>query len=427
MKPFQAIRYNLNRVKIEEVVTPPYDVISPSEQQHFYEKSPYNMIRLDLSRPESGDTDQNNRYTRAAADFRKWIGEGVLIRDEKPSFYLYEQAFKIDGKSFMRRGLFGLRRLESFGSGKIYPHEKTIAGPKADRLLLMKGCGANFSSIFGIYSDEKGEIRNLLAPLYEKKPLMELEQDGVGQKLWVVSEPETVRMISSLLEAKPVVIADGHHRYETALTYRDWRLSQDPHALDGAPFRYVLMYLASRDKAVVQPTHRVLRDIPKWNRRRLEARLEQIATVQVLSEKELFAKLAKAHPDACRFGIGYPGGEFRLVEIQAGDIEKIRALEEVPPLLRAFDVAVVHKIILEDLCGLSKTDETDPRFVEFVKSREAGLKALTHQETQCVLFMTPPDLGHMEKVVHSGLTMPPKTTYFYPKLLTGLVINSLDD
>lgn len=422
--PFRAIRYNLPKIQLAEVATPPYDVISSEEREKFYQKSPYNMVRLDFGKPLPGDSDQDNRYTRAAHDFKEWLGEGILMRDAQPAFYLYEQLFQIEGKQFTRRGLFGLRFLESFGTGKIFPHEKTIAGPKADRLLLMKSCGANFSSIFGIYSDPDRKVSEVLAPLYQRDPLAHFEQDGVVQRLWMVSEPEVVAKISGLLSEKSIVIADGHHRYETALTYRDWRLAQEPHAPESAPFRYVLMYLADRDESVVQPTHRVVHNTPGFDRRKLEARLNQVATVTACRADELFQKLVSSVGNfGCRFGVGFPEDEFLLVEITAPDIEKIRALEEIPAALRSLDVAVSHKLILEDLLGLSKTEQTDPHFVEFVKSRAAALEALRDPGVQCVLLMTPPDLAAMERVVQAGLTMPPKTTYFYPKLLTGLVIN----
>ena len=352
--PFRAIRYNLAKVKLEGVATPPYDVISSEEREKFYQKSPYNMVRLDFSKPLPGDSDQDNRYTRAAHDFKEWFEAGILARDEQPAFYLYEQLFQIEGKKFTRRGLFGLRLLESFGTGKIFPHEKTIAGPKADRLLLMKSCGANFSSIFGIYSDPDRKVSEVLAPLYQSEPLDHFEQDGVVQRLWIVSEPEVVAKISGLLSEKSIVIADGHHRYETALTYRDWRLAQEPHAPESAPFRYVLMYLADRDESVVQPTHRVVHNAPGFDRRKLEARLQQVATVTPCPADELFNKLsASVSNSGCSFGVGFPENEFLFVEIAASDIEKIRALEETPAALRSLDVAVSHKLILEDLLGLS--------------------------------------------------------------------------
>ncbi len=426
MKPFRAIRYNLAKVNLSDVVTPPYDVISPAEQEGFYQKSLHNVIRIDFGKGEAGDDDRNNRYTRAAAEFGRWLQEGILVQETQPAFYLYEQEFQVYGKRLTRRGLFGLQRLERFGEGKVLPHEKTIAGPKADRLQLMKSCAANFSSIFGIYSDGGGTIQALLAPVYQTDPLATVEQDKVTNRIWVVTEPALVSKIANLLEEKTILIADGHHRYETALTYRDWRLEQEPNSPADAPYRHVLMYLSSREEAVVLPTHRVIRRTERFDRKVIEQGLNQVATLTPLAQEPLFAKLAEPAPDGgCRFGMGYPGGEFLLVEIAGKDIPQIRALEGIPPLLRNHDVAVAHKLILEDRLGLSGPAQTDPQFVEFVKSREVALAALSDPTVQCLLLMTPPDLAHMERVAQAGLTMPPKTTYFYPKLLTGLVVNSL--
>ena len=207
---------------LSDVVAPPYDVIDPALQDQLYEASPYNVIRLELNRDEAGDGGLQRRYTRAARFLKDWLREGILREDDHPALYVYHQTFEVDGKMHTRKGFLARVRLEPIGQGKIYPHEQTLAGPKADRLALYHATGFNLSPVFGLYPDATEEVhRKLEAGLRDRTPLVATDHLGVENRLWIVTDQETHTVVSGLMAAKPVFIADGHHRYETALKYRD--------------------------------------------------------------------------------------------------------------------------------------------------------------------------------------------------------------
>src|SRR3954451_5379926 len=223
VRPFRGVRYDLTQVgELSDVVAPPYDVIDESLQERLYQASPYNIIRLELNRPEPNDSESENRYTRAAAFLRGWLRQGVLRTENHPAFYLYEQIFDIEGQTHTRKGFLARVRLEPFGQGQIFPHEQTLAGPKADRLALYQATGFNLSPIFGLYPDAENEVlRAVEAGLRDRTPLEATDHLGVVNRLWVVSDSRTQNAVKGLMASRPIFIADGHHRYETGLRYRE--------------------------------------------------------------------------------------------------------------------------------------------------------------------------------------------------------------
>ena len=228
VSPFRAVRYDVARVgELSDVVAPPYDVIDPALQDRLYQASPYNVIRLELNREEPGDTSTSGRYTRAARFLKDWLRQGVLREDEHPALYVYHQTFVVDGKTHTRKGFLARVRLEPFGQGKIYPHEQTLSGPKADRLALYHATGFNLSPIFGLYPDVDLEVQRAVeSGLRDRTPLVATDHLGVENRLWVVTDQETHTTVRGLMAAKPVFIADGHHRYETGLKYRDEQIAE---------------------------------------------------------------------------------------------------------------------------------------------------------------------------------------------------------
>lgn len=227
--PFRGIRFNPQVVgELDRVMAPPYDVISAKRQQQLYDASPYNIVRIDFGQQQPHDTEGNDRYSRAASELEAWLQKKALIQDEEPSLYLYEQTFSYADKSYARRGFFAARRIEPLGK-RIRPHEKTLSGPKVDRLLLMKATEANLSPIFCLYSDPSQQVTAMLAASYETKPVYDfVDRDGIREKLWRVTDPKIFKEVDHLFAEKDLFIADGHHRYETAITYRDWRRAQTP-------------------------------------------------------------------------------------------------------------------------------------------------------------------------------------------------------
>src|SRR5579884_2971934 len=266
IRAFRAFRYDLGRVgNLSDVIAPPYDVIDPALQQALYDKSPYNVIRLELNKEEPSDNETENRYTRAARFLRDWQRDDILIQDSARSLYVYYQDFEVEGRRYTRRGFLSRVRLEPFGAGRIYAHEETMAGPKADRLKLFHATGMNLSPIFGLYPDPNGEvIKHLDALVSRTLPIQATDHLGVVSRLWPVTDQHIVSAVTGLLGPKPVFIADGHHLYETSLRYLEERRAlgeaRDPEA---AP-NFVLMMLVSMSDPglVILPTHRLVSGLP---------------------------------------------------------------------------------------------------------------------------------------------------------------------
>ena len=276
IQAFRGLRYDLGHVgSLSDVVTPPYDVISPALQDELYKRHPANFIRLELNREEPGDGEATNKYTRAAKFLKNWRREGLMQLDPDAALYVYHQTFQHGGREVTRRGFMSRVRLERFGEGKIYPHEETHSGPKEDRLLLTKACRANLSQIFGLYPDPDNAAQNLLeAKVSGQTPLTATDHLGVVHRMWPVSDVRTIADVAAIMDAKPLFIADGHHRYETACNYRDALAQQGP--LDANhPANFVLTHCVSMNDPglLVLPTHRLFRGVKAMKSDLLQSRL----------------------------------------------------------------------------------------------------------------------------------------------------------
>lgn len=430
--PFRGLRYNPGKISdLSRVTAPPYDVISPEGQRRLYERDPHNIVRLILGYQHPSDTDADNRYTRAAADLNQWTREEVLVRDDAPSFYLYEQHFeveKIEGRrKYIRRGFLALRRLEKFedesGRGSVRPHEKTLSGPKADRLLLFKSCHANLSPIFSLYSDREGSIAAILKPYFDTVPLADFtDEQSVRHRLWKVSDRELFRKANSIIGTKSLFIADGHHRYETAVNYCDWMRGRHPDAPPTAPFRYVMMFFSemSDPGLLILPTHRVLHDWPGFDLSALEKRLEdwfEISRHPRTDEKGLVRILEEGGKQGRHlFGMGVPGRDNILL---------LTLRREKESRVSKVDTAILHNVIFREMLGMSEDDQKDPRYLRFVKDTREALTASGEAGVNCVFITNAPPMPVLEEVVAEGKVLPPKTTFFYPKLVSGLVLNQI--
>jgi uncharacterized protein (DUF1015 family) len=431
--PFRGLRYDLSAVDPARVTAPPYDVIGEDAQKRLYERDPHNVVRLILGYQRPADTEAGNRYTRAAADLDAWIKEGILKRDAEPSFYLYEQEFSLkDGSRHTRRGFMALRRLEEFGKGRIQPHEKTLAGPKADRLLLMKACRANLSPIFSLYSDPERALGRLLEPHFSKPPLADFaDEDGVRQRLWRARDPELFRRTDEIIGQKNLFIADGHHRYETALAYREWRLGrpEGANAQEDASFNYVMMFFSDMEDPglVILPTHRVIHGRPGFDARGLREKLASVFGLKSLQDGETLLEALKEEGGrgAQVLGLALPGEAPLLLTLSRERRDALPALRESPEALRAVDTLVLHRLILREMLGFKEEDEKDPRYVTFVKDAREALGSLKDARTNAVFLLNTTPMGVLKDVVETGMVLPPKTTFFYPKLLSGLVFNPL--
>ncbi|HEV7279208.1 MAG TPA: DUF1015 domain-containing protein [Pirellulaceae bacterium] len=434
---FRGIRYDVGHIgALSDVVAPPYDVISPDLQDQLYKKHPCNAIRLILNRDEPGDDDQNNRYSRAAQFFRNWKRDGVLSAEPDPCLYVYHQVFTYGGVEYCRRGFMGRVRLEPFGEGRIYPHEETHASAKEDRLKLTKACKANLSQIFGIYPDAENSVQNLLEEkIVGANPLEATDHLGVVHRLWPVRDVRTIGEVSKLLGPKPVFVADGHHRYETACNYRNWLKEQNGGQLDSEhPANFVLMmFISMQDPGmIVLPTHRLLTGLPGLTQQALIEKLQGSFLVEPAGEgieqagplwdeieteggQDAFAIMTQADK------------KWSLVHLTDQGREELKQLAaEHSDVWRTLGVAILHTLLLEKKLG--RDPHIKPKYVHLV---EEVVDGMTNGDPAWGTFdagilVMPATLGHIEAVSQFGERMPAKSTYFYPKLLSGLVINPVE-
>jgi uncharacterized protein (DUF1015 family) len=423
--PFRGIRYNPEKIeKMSAVVTPPYDVIDDADQKMYYEKSPCNIIRLELGYLFPTDTEQENRYTRAAATYRKWLEEGVLIREAWNALYLYEQEFNIDKANYRRTGFFARVKLEDLAAGKILPHEETLVKPKADRLNLMSECAANFSPVFAFYVDPEMTLEQEFQKIKGCPPQIALSDELEEQhRIWALTNPMLHQKIRSTLENQVLYIADGHHRYETALEY--YRRNRDKYPESS----YILMYLVNTcdPGMVVLPTHRIVHSIPDFDLNGFHKTLKDYFLVEELndSQPEDLAGILKKHQDSGKKAFIMGTRESALYLLILRDPSMVKDLS--PGKSAAWcslDAAVLQVIVFQKLLKLSPEKIACQENIAYTRDEAAALKTL-NQDAQLIFLLNPTKISQIIAVASAGDKMPQKSTYFYPKLLTGLIINDL--
>ena len=406
--PFRGILYNTAKVKSGDVVAPPYDIITDELRDALYGKSPYNIVRIDAGAGHPGDDESENKYVRAARFMKAWMEEGILQRSSKPCFYAYEMDYRAGGKRKRLHGFFGLVRLEELGKG-VYPHEETHSKPKVDRLNLMTSCQANTSPIFSLYHSPDRGASKVVKTVVTAKPYMEAEdQDGAMHRLWVIDGDEETTAITRDLRDKSIYIADGHHRYETALEYKKIMKERAGLVTGDEPYNYVLMFLAniSDGNITILPAHRIVKHFQGNALERLSGHFE----IKTISLDDDIIEAMKEHTQTLGF-------------YQRGDKEQYllryrgKGLKGTHPALRGLDVTILHELVLKGLLTASGIRyEMDP-------SLARGM--LTEEGYDAVFFLNPTRVEDVEQVALSSMRMPPKSTYFYPKVMTGFVINSL--
>ncbi len=406
--PFRGLLYNVGKVAVEDVLAPPYDVITPEYREALYMQSPYNIVRIDFGKERPDDNETENKYTRARAYLDGWLSDGIFIRSEKPSFYAYEMSYKVNKVKKRLIGFLGLVKLEELGKGIIYPHECTHSKPKQDRLNLMRSCEANTSPIFSLYKSSTGRISDILAKTSSTKPYIEAADiSGDIHRLWQIHDTTAIDAISRELEDKAIFIADGHHRYETAFEfYREVVARETPE--DRRPFDYVLMFLANMldEGLAILPTHRLLKYVPED----LKAILSQYFTFEPVKDGFEISRMLAGRKDA--FGFFQRGATgWHILTYKGGD------LSEVHPDLKDIDVIILHELVLKKI--LKTTD------IGYEMDISRALDKVQSGEFDAAIFLNPTRVEDVEKAALSSMRMPPKSTYFYPKLLTGLVINKL--
>lgn len=430
IRPFRAFRYDLGRVgALSDVIAPPYDVIDPALQQALYDRSPYNTIRLILNKESASDTEQDNRYTRSARTLNDWLGDDILQQDSARSLYVYHQDYTVEGKSFTRKGVLARVRLEPFGTGRIYPHEQTLSGPKADRLKLFHATGMNLSPIFGLFPDDKQQVMSALDDaIVARPPLQATDHLGVVSKLWPVTDQKALNFATSYLANQPVFIADGHHRYETGLRYRQDRLDVGETLDAEHPANFILMMLVgmSDPGLLILPTHRLLSGLPALTGPQLKQMLgEQFACETVGTGEKAAADLwemieTDGGQDVLGFGTVADGG-WHLARYRAS-AEMARLAPTHSPAWHGLGVSILHVQVIDEL--LAKAVGTKPT-CRYVHLLNEVLEDVAAQRCQVAALVPPATMAHVAEIAGNLETMPAKSTYFYPKLLSGLVFNSL--
>ncbi|MBI2478192.1 MAG: DUF1015 domain-containing protein [Planctomycetia bacterium] len=419
---FRGLRYDMGHVgSLSDVIAPPYDVIGPELQDNLYKRHPANVIRLILNREEPGDNDTTNRYSRAARFLKNWQSEGVLQTDPNPALYVYHQIFEYGGQTFTRRGFMARMGLERFGEGTIYPHEETHAAAKADRLKLTQACRTNLSQIFGIYPDDENDAQRLLEDaIIGVAPLEATDHLGVVHRLWPVTDVNVIGGVSSAMAAKPMFVADGHHRYETACNYRDQIAAAGP--LDSAhPANFVLTMCVSMNDPgmIVLPTHRLFRGLPHLTCEQLRAKLGAYFDCEsggVFENNQGKLGLYTSADDTWTVATLSEAGRAKMAEVASDHSTDWQGL----------GVSILQRLILETVLGAS--DLPKPNYVHLVEEAIEGLTGGDDDGSKYPLaaLVMPATVAHIRTISEHGERMPAKSTYFYPKLLSGLVLNPLE-
>ncbi|HKF38683.1 MAG TPA: DUF1015 domain-containing protein [Ktedonobacteraceae bacterium] len=431
VQPLRAIRYAGKAVgDLAQVVTPPYDVISEEAQARYYARSPYNIIRLELGMDEPGDTTLNNRYTRAASTYAGWRASSILQQDAVPSYYTYQQIFTHNGQTYTRTSLLARVRLESWSARVVLPHEYTMAKPKNDRLQLLRACATNFSPIMSLFDDPQGRIRRLLDP-YAANPEVQITDEAHEEhRLSPITGEKQIELLQDFFSERQLYIADGHHRYETALNYREevreTRRQLDPQ--DATNF--VLMALTGVDDPglLVLPTHRLLFGLSRDALSLLTGQeLTQYFTVYELgaieSAQEALLRLAQVDATRPSFIITTAAQSWLLSLNDAGRARMAESGHS--DAWNELDVAVAHTLVLESLPGLRREDITAEGHIRYTRDAQQALEAVRKGEAQAALLLNATRVRQVCNVAKANDRMPQKSTYFYPKLITGLVLNPL--
>ncbi len=438
--PFIGTHYNPGAVgSIEKVVAPPYDVISSEMQDALYEASEFNIVRLILGKDNLDDDDYANKYERAAASLRDWKAQGVLLEDESKSFYVYEEEYQTpDGKVYKRTGFFAAIKLDKPGEGRIHAHENTFEGPKADRLKLMRATSCNLSPIFCLYSDKAQKTDKLLNKVKQERPRYELtDKDGVVHRLWVMSDMHEIKKLSDLMQERDFFIADGHHRYETAWRYyQEVKKDGEADEKQRKAAAYTLAVLVNCDSEGLQilPTHRVLSNDMAEDASEDEV-LEDLGEFFDLkafkvdmkaSDKEasgIMQQLVKLGEKSNAFALVFPNGNGYYISRKDDDGIYEEMPENLDRKVAELDVSILHHYIIQHVWVGNPEMELDDHDIYYVKDAAKALEMLkSPTKAAAVFLMNGPTMQQVENIAGNNLRMPHKSTYFYPKLLTGLVI-----
>ena len=443
--PFRAFRYNPARAPFDRVLTQPYDKISPAMQEKYYAADPHNLISIEKGRVFPNDSAQNNVYTRAASALQDWIRNGVVVQDPADSFYSYTQEYTVPGtdQSCTRRGFIGAGKLEDYSAGIVFRHEQTLSGPKADRLELLRHTRTHTGQLFMLYSDADRRIDAILTEAEAAAaPATEIRDEyGVVHRLWKIAEPERVSAIQNAMADEKLVIADGHHRYETALNYRNERRSQTLHDDPNAPYEFAMMtFVNTRTEGLtILPTHRVAAHLHDFSWPSVRRYLEPWFTADTFSfrnegeQRDARTKfLQRLAETRSHRSIGvYPAvagakRAFYVLTLRPG-ADLAQLLPNVSPLQRDLDVVLLHEGILEPALGITPQAVTSEKNLTYEREVSAALEAVDSGAAQIAFLLNACDVEQVMRIASAGEVLPQKSTDFYPKLLSGITMYQVAD
>jgi uncharacterized protein (DUF1015 family) len=436
--PFRALHFNQAKIPdLGKVVTQPYDKITPEMQAHYYDLSPYNLARIIRGQQRPGDNPQDNIYLRAAHDFCAWIQERILVTEPEPALYPYYQEYELPGHRSVRtkrRGFIALCRLEDYSAGVVHRHEETLSGPKADRLELLKATRAHFGQIFMLYSDPAGSIENFLDAQAMQRPWQQVTDEyGTVHSVWRLPGPQKIEPVIEAMADKKLVIADGHHRYETALAYLDYCRSRGKPD-DRAEYVMMTFIRMETEGLTILPTHRIVHSLPgfNWSSFVREAQTvfhcEDFETQVTTREwgSRFLESLAQAGRKQPTIGAYGGPGKILLLRLRP-DFDLERALPDLPPTLRRLDVVILHRLILGKVLGIDPQAVREEKNLRYVREPEVGAEQVDHGQGQLCLLLNPTPIEVVRDNAFVGCVLPQKSTDFYPKLLSGLTVYWLDN
>ena len=419
LKPFKAVYYNSKKIKDpKKVFCPPYDVISTDEQDYYHRLNPHNFIHILLGKDKRNDDSRSNKYVRAKKTYQDWIKKGVLIQDDKPSIYFYRQDYRIRGERHSRLGFITLMELRDVEDSKVYPHENTHSYVINDRLRLWRNLNANLSCIFVCFSDRQKKVEKIFnKQVCRDKPLFDIEDmDQINHKIWRLSDPDLIKEINDSIKDQSLFIADGHHRYKVAMEYRRLKMKRRLGSSKHKPFNYVMTYFTNIDSKDLQilPMHRIIRRLPK----KLDFLEEYFRIDKVAKKDDLIIPLTRAGQNEHAFGL-YTRDGIRLLRLKnrllidkyiKGGSKEYRSLD-----------ATILKHFVFDRVGI-KSDN-----IIYTKDFDEATRMVDHNEAAASFIMNPVKISQLKSIALNGERMPPKTTYFYPKVLSGLTIYKMDE
>lgn len=423
--PFKGLKYNKNIVgNLSTVLSPPYDIISAQQQKSLLSVHPFNVIRLEYGEMIETDSDSDNRYTRSVQALTEWMYSGVLVPDRQPSVYIYGQEFENEkGEKLVSKGIICLVRLEEFEKGRIIPHEQALSKAKSDRLRLLTECGANFSPICSLYEDESGQIARYIDGIMQQEAEISVKTtDGMGQKLWTVSDEVLVSDITAALEDKQFFIADGHQRYEAAMEYRNIMREGNQEHTGEELYNYVMMFLTDMNHpgTMILPIHRMVRNIVGFNEQATVSMLENMFSVEKVTTENVemsASKKLEANRGKTSFAM-YTGKDYYYF-LKLKDTEFTKDVSGP-------DVSVLHRLVFADVFDMSDADIKNQTYLSYTEDISKAINEVREGNFQCSFMLNPAEMSEIKEVLTKGGKLPQKSTFFFPKIKTGLVMNKFN-